>query len=100
MSEYSYMKKYCSKTLNAKILGKLLNMQRDALLKKNKEEVNFYSKFIDKAIHQLMNNTNGLPLKFKYRVQKLKFYLETINKSISDYFAEKKKSILFESITK
>jgi hypothetical protein len=35
LKEYSYMRKYCSRTVDAHVLGMLLSMQRDQFLKRN-----------------------------------------------------------------
>lgn len=45
-----------------------MNMQRDNLLKINKEESNFFKHFIDKGIKMLTEKSDQLPKKLKYKL--------------------------------
>ena len=58
LDEFSYLQKYCSQNVNVNALGKLLHMQRDALLKSNKEEAGFFAYFIDHVITIMLEKSD------------------------------------------
>lgn len=68
LKEYGFLKKYISKNTSGKVLTKLLNLEREKIINQNKEEAEFFLKFIDKAAHILITESLKLPLNLRMGV--------------------------------